>query len=219
MNCTDFEQAVQQELDARRTELSADLQSHHDTCADCRLFYAAQLAFVSVTKMWQSTTVAPPEIIEAVLTQAAAAPSKSQVTVATKSGSPGRFWGAIFSAAAMVMIAVTLLQAPPPAQQPVAQREAPSPVESGVVSDTLTGLLHGMSADYVALPTETQRALQNFSELPDSAPLLQEFSGPEPLKMERPVEWQRWDRPVSDRVGQAFGFLWEALPQTSERSS
>lgn len=219
MNCTDFEQAVQHLLDARRTELSAELQSHQDECADCRLFYATQLAFVSVTKMWQSTTAASPEIIEAVLKEIAAPPPKRQEAAATRSGSRGRFWGAICSAAAMLVIAVTLLQSPPPVQPPVAQRESPSPVESGVVSDTLTGLLHGMSADYAALPTETQRALQNFSELPDSAPLLQEFSGPEPLKMERPVEWRRWDRPVSDRVGQAFSFLWEALPQTSERSS
>lgn len=218
MNCTDFELAVQNQLDARRIELSAELQAHHDECADCRSFYAAQLALVSVTKAWQSAA-APPEVAAAVLSELFAVPTERSPATAAKSRSRGLF-AAACSAAVIVIISVALLRTPPTAQQAVTQQESsPASVGTPIVSDTLAGLLHGMNADYAALPAQTQRALENISELPESAPFLPEFSEANPPKLERPVEWRRWDRPVSDRVGQAFGFLWDALPQTSERSS
>lgn len=217
MNCTDFELAVQHMLDYRRTELSPEMQSHCDECAGCRLFVESQLAIGLIVQTWQSTA-APSRILQGVLTELAVMPTATRHNAAAKSLSGAPLWGTVCCAAAMIVLTISLLRMPASVQQPLAQR-APVPGESEIVSEALAGLFQGMNAEYAGLSSPTQQVLQQLGELPDSSLLLLEPSPSVTPRLEQPADWRRWDRPVSDRVGQAFDFLWDALPQTSQQSS
>lgn len=221
MNCIDFENAVQESLDARQTALPQHLQAHHDACGDCRAFYAGQLALISACAALPSPVV-PPEILANALDQLALVDHKSPHSrlASTASVARGRMAGTLCSAAALFVLALVLLRAPPAPQSNVTQNTVPSgSVETEIVSETLSGLFQGMSSDYTDLTWGTRQALRSIGELPRSTSLMRDLPPVDLEKVEQTREWQRWDRPVSDRVGQAFHFLWDALPQPPPQSS
>jgi hypothetical protein len=55
--------------------------------------------------------------------------------------------------------------------------------------------------------------------LPHTSDLIPNFSDSAAMPLESTPAWPRLDRPVSDRVGQAFDFLWDVLPHDASRSS
>lgn len=219
MNCTDFERAIQGRLDARQVPLTPDLRPHHDECAACRSFCASQEALLLLAQSW-TPPVPPPGLIDAVLADLSLVLPVNRTFAAAASPAWGRIGGIMCSTAAMLVLTVTLLWTPKNAHQPVTRIEpSQPPVETAIVSETLAGLFQGMNAEYTGLSAETSRALQDFSGLSDSAGLLKDLPPTRSPRLERPVDWERWDRPVSDRVGQAFDFLWDALPRTPPQSS
>jgi hypothetical protein len=222
-DCTEFERAANERLDARHIDLDAALRDHLVNCPACQSFWRGQQALLSAISTWKS--VAPPSrLIENSLHELTEQNGFAPVTMAlraptTPTVSRGGVWALVCSSAALALLAVSMVRWSPSDSVralPVAQVESqpvleiPRTAEAAKVSDALSGLLQGVPTEYVDVSRETTRALADFGDLAEAAPWLSTADEPRP---ESTAAWMRLDRPVSERVGQAFDFLWDALPR------
>lgn len=233
MNCTDFELAVQHRLDARQADLTPELRAHLARCPECQVYWQGQKMLLSAVKSW-SPAHPPAGLVDAVLAELSRSNRASPaVTVMPARSHPSRgsLWGIFCSTAALAILAVSLIPVTPHAEQPPtsiakinppADSDSPLAVETAMVSQTLAGLWHEVHAEYVELSEETNRAFDDWSELPASTtllPALPDGAASETESPESNSSWLRLDRPVSERVGQAFDFLWDALPLPAPQST
>lgn len=244
MNCTDFELAVQVLLDDRQSTLSPELREHAARCAACQKVWQEQLSLLQLVA--PLARVEPPAgIVEAVLQalrhEAVARPvlvraDLASTAVSSASSSPARgAWVAVLSAAALVLLTVSLSQLTPPERAaPVIARSLPStlpispdvpsgfPTDAPPVSERLVGILSGVRSEYQELSQTTTNAWGQFSELSRAADHLTGFAPETPADAAPAGEsasWIRLDRPVSERAAQAFDFLWDAIPANNAQSS
>ncbi len=221
MNCTEFELLTNDRLDARQTALSAESRAHLAECAACRSFWRGQVTLLSAVDSWKD--VAPPSrVIDAALRelvdQNGVAPQ--HVAVSASSVPPRRsiagVWGLVCSTAALALLAVLVVRPSPPAPAqplPVVQVEPAAPAETANVSEALSGLLHDVRSEYAEISRETTRVLADLGDLPEAGPWFAPIAASDEERPESASAWMRLDRPVSDRVGEAFDFLWDALPR------
>lgn len=233
MNCTDFELAVQHRFDARQADLTPELRAHLAVCPECQVYWQGQATLLTALKSW-SPAHPPAGLVDAVLAKLSrpnhASPPVTVTPVRSRS-SRGSVWGIVCSTAALAVLAVSLIpwtshRERPPASMaktnPLVESDSPLAAETAMVSQTLAGLWHGVRAEYVELSEGTNRAFDDWSELPASATLLPALPAGTAADTESPEPgspWLRLDRPVSERVGQAFDFLWDALPRPVPQSS
>jgi hypothetical protein len=233
MNCTDFELDVQHRLDARQVNLTPELRAHLAACPECQAFWQGQLTLLAALK---SSPPAPPPagLLEAVLAELSR-PNDSSPAVAVgpsrRHPSRGSLWGILCSTAALAILAVSLMPPTPSDEQrrtsvvktaPSVVPDSPLTAETVIVSQTLASLWHDVRAEYAEVSEGTHRAWDDWSEFPASATLLPVLPGGATSEMEATEpdsSWLRLDRPVSERVGQAFDFLWDALPRPVPQSS
>lgn len=225
MNCTDFELAAQQLLDERREILPPELSDHAAHCPACRTFWHEQLTLLSAARSW-TRIAASLEQMQSILTVLAkpAGVASQPLSHATPLVSRGGAWAALSTAAALMLLAAMMIrQSPSPeprSSEPVVARpELPVPEEDAVVSQALAGLWQGVHREYEELTQETTRVFDSLSELPESSSLLPSLPAADPSPMQPPASWLRLARPVSDRVGQAFDFLRDAVPRETPQSS
>lgn len=222
MNCTDFEDAVQNLLDERQGELSPALKEHLADCERCRIFWQSQQTLLSATRHWAAAT-APlaASSLDAVLRELTLPPVAARPSVRIKTWSLA---SAAASLAAIVLLTVTMT----PTEQAIdanrltTARSSPleaEPPEPALLAETWTQVWSGVSAEYQQMSQATSRVLDDFAVLPEPAGLLLLAPPGEPAATEPSANWLRIDRPVSERVEQAFDFLWDALPEQTARSS
>ncbi len=225
MNCTDFELAAQQLLDERREILPAELSDHVENCPACRTFWQGQLMLLSAARSWPriaSSSVQMQSVLTALAKPAGADPQP--LSLATPLVSRGSARAALSTAAALMMIAAMMIQqssSPEPrrSEPVVARKDSPVLPEDAGVSQVLTGLWEGVHREYEELTQETTRVFDSLSELPESSSLLPSLPAADPSPAPPPASWLRLARPVSDRVGQAFDFLRDAVPGETPQSS
>lgn len=215
MNCTEFELDAQERLDARQTALPAESRAHLADCAACRSFWRGQLTLLAAVDSWKDV-VPPSRLIDVALRELAlphVAPSPPPVPLHR---SRAGVWGLVCSTAALVLPAVLLVRPSPPdpvRPLPVAQVEPAAPAETANVSAALSGLLHDVRSEYAEISRETTRVLADLGDLPEAGPWFAPIAAGDEERPESASAWMRLDRPVSDRVGEAFDFLWDALPR------
>jgi hypothetical protein len=132
------------------------------------------------------------------------------------------------SAAALALVAVTLVRLMPSdvhrdstlvARSSAISLESPLASEALLVSQALTGLFQEVRSEYVQLSQETARAFEDWDKLPETQKWLLPIPRADSSNETPSSTWMRLDRPVSERVGQAFDFLWDALPGSAQQSS
>jgi hypothetical protein len=227
MNCTDFEVSVQDLLDRRKTELPDEFRAHATSCSDCRSFWQSQCRLLAAAGTWTKLEI-PSDLTHAALRELTSnvRPAATLVTPRRLAG-PSAGWVAVCSTAALVLFVavLTLIEGPPdsPRPQHIALDGAVTSPVSHAIDDPsapmMAGLLTGVQTEYLELSQSTTRVLDQWSDLPRASNLIPNFSGAAASPQESSPLWPRIDRPVSERVGQAFHFLWDALPQEEMRSS
>jgi|GEM_PF-5810451 len=219
MNCTDFELAFQERLDARQLELTDDLRAHTATCADCRAFWQSQSGLMKATSDW-TNPAEPPQLLQSVLNELTSdTPRVVRADVPVRTPSRAGIWVATCSTAALLLAAVLLGIAPTPNGSPLVPSEVVITPPAEPDAPMMSGLLTGVRTEYAELSQQTTRVLDEWSELPRTPTLIPAFAEPNAAPAGDSPTWLRLDRPVSDRVGQAFDFLWDAVPQSASRSS
>lgn len=214
MNCSDFELAAQERLDRREPELSEELRGHAASCAECRALWQSQRQLLAATRAWPLIEV-PAGLLKAAFAELTAPAQPAAVVLAPqRAARPSAGWVALCSTAALAMIAVTMIGISP---SPDATRNNIAAVEPA--APMIASLLTGVQTEYLELSQSTTRTLDQWSELPRTSDLIPTFTESTPSPTDSSPAWPRIDRPVSDRVGQAFDFLWHALPQDEMQSS
>jgi hypothetical protein len=218
MNCTEFERDVNERLDARQTALSAVMRDHLAGCPGCQAFWRGQQALLAAVGSWKELAPSGRSIAGALreLTkQNDGAPLPQASSSLTRTDRSG-LWGLVCSTAALTLFAVLIVRSPAPdpvRPLPVAQQEPAAPAETENVSDALSGLLRGVRSEYAEMSRETTRVLADLGDLPEAGAWLAPIAAGDDAEPQAASPWMRLDRPVSERVAQAFDFLWDALPR------
>jgi hypothetical protein len=139
----------------------------------------------------------------------------------------GQAWWTLWSTAAVLLLAAIALRGIPnvepnslqvagiPQTPPV---DSPPAAEPAPITQSLAGLWQGMRVEYRDLSHEAVRLLDNLAEFPEAdAPA--DATAPAASLRPEPSSWWRVHHPVSERVGQAFDFLKDALPERTPQSS
>lgn len=231
MNCTDFELETQRWLDERGDALPAAMRDHAARCPACLEFWQAQQTLLAATRSWTRIT-APASLAQSVLTALAQSESVDSrrtqplaISTSPQRVSRGSAWAALCATAALMLLAVMMIRLSPPTEptvsgDSVARISPAGKPEDALVSQTLAGLWQGVHTEYREFSQETTRVLDGLGELPESAALLPSLPAQEFTPSEKPSpSWLRLARPVSDRVGQAFDFLRDAVPGETPQSS
>lgn len=242
MNCTSFELEAQQLLDERQTALTPELQQHADTCPECRAFWQSQRALLAATRSW-SRAVVPERLLDHVLAELSQPTVDSiRSTVAhrrTESSTrkPHQTaWIAVASTAVVMFLAVTLLPFSPSTSTletqtsianlprtstPVAVT-TPTDADPTLVAETLSGIWQGVHEEYRGISQQTVQVFEEFREFPESSTLMPKLPASESSSHSTTPQatpaWLRLTRPVSDRVGQAFDFLNDAVPSDTPQT-
>jgi hypothetical protein len=221
MNCTNFELAVQERLDLRRLELTDELRAHAASCADCRSFWQDQRRLLAATRAWPHAEFSDGLWEAAFAELTAPAPPTAIVMAPRRASGPSARWVALCSTAALALFVVAMIGISPSPE--ISQNNAASvnpvasPGSDESASPMIAELLAGVQLEYLELSHSTTRTLDAWSALPRASDMIPAFTEAAPANSS--PTWPRIDRPVSDRVGQAFGFLWDALPQKEMQSS
>lgn len=229
MNCTGFEQELQERVEQRATGLSEAARRHAADCDACRAAWREHQLLAAALVTLQPTP-APAgfadSILNALLSEPAAQSDRDLSTVTPQPRSdaaptrPQTWW--TFSAVAASVLALAslgLLMSPEPPPRQLAQSPLEEPLE---VASSVAAVLSDLRTDYQALASETSATARDLAQVlpvPSAAP----WTGvsvvtPKDDFPAAPAGVVEVGRSIGTQIADAVDFLWLTMPDEEPRS-
>lgn len=226
MNCSEFESTLDELVDARGGQISAEAAAHRRSCPACAQLWRDHCLLDAAVKLWRPVE-APASLTDLVLRslhdeRPLLQPMRIEMEAAPRLPVRSGRWVVAATAACLAMACLFAVRNGdderdrPMAHAPVALSNNSTTLANAApveVSDSVVALLADLKAEYRGLADETKATAQDFVAVlpqpvawPNSA---LPGTGNEEASSQ-PVS--EIGRSIGDQIGQAIGFLWQSVP-------
>ena len=225
MNCSEFEATLEALVESRGSRMTDEAAAHRQSCPACTQLWRDHCLLDAAVTLWRPVE-APASLTDIVLRTLSddgplLSPKQAEIEIGSRPQAASGRWVVAATAACLALACLfAVRQGGDERDRPMARRGNSSddrtsltkaaPVE---VSESVVALLADLKAEYRGLADETRATAQDFA-----AALPQPMSWPNvPLpggEMEdaSPQPVSEIGRSIGDQIGQAIGFLWQAVP-------
>ena len=225
MNCSEFETALDELVEARGGQLSDATVEHRQSCPACTQLWRGHCLLDAAVKLWRPVEV-PAALTDLVLRslrdESPLSPLKRiEREVASPQARSGR-WVVAATAACLALACLFAVRNGdvgrdrPLAHAPVARSDDSTTLANGApveVSESVVALLADLKAEYRGLADETTATARDLVAVlpqPVAWPTAALTSGDGDQPPSTPAS--DIGRSIGDQIGQAIGFLWHSVP-------